>query len=85
MRNRDSKKVKLRHSADLNIEATVNAFTGRPLIVIDSEAEDIDLTPREARKLGQALLTMADRAIVKGVLARVGAKRDREKKVKNSY
>ncbi len=54
--------VRLRHTPDVYVDATVDVMTGRPLVVIDSEAsliEDINHTPAEAERYGAALIKAA--------------------------
>lgn len=57
-----TKTIKLRNEPDMHIEATVDVFTIKPLVVIDSDAdlvEDITLSPIEAERLGHALIAAA--------------------------
>lgn len=60
--------VKLRHAPDYHVDATIDVFTGRPLVVLDSGAdmvEDINMTPMEAERLATALLKAAEIARAK--------------------
>lgn len=61
--------LKLRHTPNLDIDATVDVFTGRPLVCLHSEAsliEDINLTPTEADRLSRALAKAAIATRAKG-------------------
>lgn len=52
------KRIALRHWPDLEITATVDVFTGRPLVEVWSDnafADPMNLTPAEARRLSAAL------------------------------
>lgn len=54
--------VKLRNAPDYYIDATINVMTGKPMVVLDSEAdlvEDIDLSPTEAERLARVLMKAA--------------------------
>jgi hypothetical protein len=54
--------VKLRNAPDYYIDATIDVMTGKPLIVLDSEAamvEDINLSPAEAERLARVLMKAA--------------------------
>jgi hypothetical protein len=68
-----TKTIKLREEPDMYIEATLDAFTAKPLVVIDSDEDmmvkDIYLSPIEAERLGKALIAAA------GIARRKAAKR----------
>lgn len=64
-----SKIIKLRHHPDVELDATVDVYTGRPLVEFRFPtillADDVLMTPREARTLSKALAEYADRADAK--------------------
>ena len=54
--------VKLKHEQDMEIDATIDVFTGKPLVTIyqlGDLREDISLRPIEADRLADALIAAA--------------------------
>ena len=63
--NSMGKSIKCRHNPEIIVDATHDAFTGRPLVTIwqhNDFIEDIMLTPVEAERLGRALMAAAEKA-----------------------
>jgi hypothetical protein len=54
-------KLKLRHTPNLYVDATIDVFSGRPLVEIHSSdnCEDLDFTPVEAERLSRVLAKAA--------------------------
>ena len=59
--------IKPRDNPDLEIDATVNVMTGRPVVAVHQSPlqEDVTLSPIEARRVAKALLKAADVAQAK--------------------